>query len=129
MNDIIENQTGTRSKIFRFPGGGSNTVSRSACKGCKIMTQISKVMESEGYYWFDWNVSSGDADGSPTKEKTTNNVINGMKNHSNAVILMHDIHKSTVDAMEDILKFGTENGYTFKVLDETSPKIRHKINN
>ena len=129
MNDIIENQTGTRSKIFRFPGGGSNTVSRSACKGCKIMTQISKVMESEGYYWFDWNVSSGDADGSPTKEKTTNNVINGMKNYSNAVILMHDIHKSTVDAMEDILKFGTENGYTFKVLDETSPKIRHKINN
>ena len=129
MNDIIEKQTGQRSKIFRFPGGGSNTVSKKACKGCKIMTQISKVMESEGYYWFDWNVSSGDADGNPTKAKTTANVINGMKNYSNAVILMHDIHKSTVDAMEDILKFGTENGYTFKVLDETSPKIRHKINN
>ncbi len=129
MNDIIEKQTGTRSKIFRFPGGGSNTVSRKACKGCKIMTQITNVMASEGYYWFDWNVSSGDADGHPTKEKTTKNVINGMKNYSNAVILMHDIHKSTVDAMDDILKYGTENGYTFKVLDTSSPAIRHKLNN
>ena len=129
MNDIIEKQTGKRSIIFRFPGGGSNTVSRKACSGCKIMTQITKVMAKEGYYWFDWNVSSGDADGHPSKEKTTRNVINGMKNYSNAVILMHDIHKSTVDAMEEILKYGTENGYTFKVLDETSPAIRHKVNN
>ena len=129
MNSIIEKQTGQKSNIFRFPGGASNTVSRKACSGCKIMTQITKAMAADGYYWFDWNVSSGDADGNPSKEKTTRNVINGMKNYSNAVVLMHDIHKSTVDAIEDIVKYGVENGYTFKVLDSSSPAIRHRVNN
>ncbi len=127
MNNIIEQQTGSRAKIFRFPGGASNTVSKKYKKG--IMTELTKLMTSEGYYYFDWNVSSGDADGNPTKEKTVKNVINGMRTHSNAVILMHDIHKSTVDAMEEILKYGTENGFTFKVLDVDSPKVRHRVNN
>jgi hypothetical protein len=46
-----------------------------------------------------------------------------------SIVLQHDIKKFSVDAVESILKWGVENGYTFKALDENSPICHHGINN
>ena len=126
MNDIIEQQTGKRSQIFRFPGGSSNTVSRGHSKG--IMTTLSQTMQAEGYQYFDWNVDSNDAGGANSTQ-VYNNVISGIKRTSHPVILMHDIKKTTLGALDSMLSYMTKNGYKFGTLDVNSPVVHHGINN
>lgn len=126
MNDIIEQQTGVRATIFRFPGGSSNTVSKGHKKG--VVTEIAKYMTNEGFVYFDWNVDSNDAAGAGT-EKATQNVINGIKNRDSSVVLMHDIKATSIPAAEQIILYGLANGYTFKALNDISPTVHHGIRN
>lgn len=118
--------TGQRSNILRFPGGSSNQLSDY---NPGIMTRMSKSVQENGYYYFDWNVDSFDAGGASTAAQVFNNVKKGCKQYEESVVLQHDIKKYSVDAVEDIVKWGLENGYTFLPLDETSPGCHHKISN
>lgn len=126
MNDIIYKYTGERAQIFRFPGGGSNTVSRKYSKG--VVKAIASKMTEKGYVYFDWNVDSNDAAGAKS-DAIYKNVIAGIEKHKSSVVLMHDIKRGTVDVIEEIIKYGLENGYTFKTLTTTSPTVHHHINN
>ena len=126
MNNKIKNLIGEKTKLFRFPGGSSNTISRSYCNG--IMRYLANLMESNGYVYFDWNVDSTDGAGSGS-EKIYNSVVNGVRNHNESVVLMHDIHKSTLNALPRILETLKGEGYTFKVLEENSITAHHGINN
>lgn len=127
MNGIIEEQTGYRSDIFRFPGGSSNMVSASYCDG--IMSELAAQADAMGLDYYDWNVSSGDAGGAYTSWDVYQNVISGIQSHDISVVLMHDIYDYTVGAVEDIIKWGLENGYTFMRLEKGITYCRHGINN
>lgn len=127
MNDVIYKYTGTRSRIFRFPGGSSNTVSRSYSKG--VVTKIAKYMTNEGYKYFDWDVGSGDTDGSGSRSKIYNNVINGAKTCKKCVFLMHDIKVNTANELDHILSTLTSKGYRFGTLSTSSPTVHHSIAN
>ncbi len=126
MNDVIEKYTGQRSKLFRFPGGSSNTVSRNYAKG--IVTEISQKMTELGYVYFDWNVSSGDAGGA-TKEQVYSNIVNGVKRCDKCVVLMHDIKLPTVNALDDVLNSLVSSEYTLAPLTIDSPTAHQRINN
>lgn len=126
MQDIIKSYTGQTATLIRFPGGSSNTVS-SFNQG--IMTRLTKLVEEIGFTYFDWNVDSMDAGGAKTAKKVYQNVINGVSGKTNSVVLMHDIKSYTVDAVEKIIVWGLENGYTFLPLTENSPTCHHKVNN
>ena len=126
MNDIIEQQTGKRSQLFRFPGGSSNTISRNYSKG--VVRAIAQAMQADGYVYFDWNVDSEDAAGAGT-ERAYNNVVRGISRRNSSVVLMHDIHKTSIPAAERIIQYGLEHGYTFKGLTTSSPTAHHGINN
>ena len=91
ISNLCEKQTGETPNIVRFPGGTNNTVSRRACKG--IITTLSKTMKYHGYYYSDWNVSSGDAGGTTSKKGVAQNVIAGIKKHDVSIVLQHDIKK------------------------------------
>ena len=127
MNDLIEEQTGERTNLFRFPGGSSNMVSASCNKG--IMSRLAIQAAEKGYVYFDWNVSSGDAGGTTSKKEVYNNIINGIKNRDISIVLCHDIKSYTVDAIEDVIKYCKKNGYTFLPLDAGSPTAHHAIGN
>jgi peptidoglycan/xylan/chitin deacetylase (PgdA/CDA1 family) len=126
MNDTIYELTGKRSKIFRFPGGSSNTVSRSHAIG--IVTEIAKKMTEDGYVYYDWNVSSGDASNA-TSTQIYNNVVRGVEKCSKCVVLMHDIKLTTLNALDNMLKTLTDKGYSFATLDENGPVVHHTIHN
>ena len=126
IQSVVVAQTGKRSNLIRFPGGSSNTVS-SFNRG--IMSRLAVAVTEKGYRYFDWNVDSNDAGGASTTQEVVNNVISGISKRSVSVVLQHDIKLFSVNAVEQILKWGTENGYTFKALDETSPVCHHGINN
>lgn len=126
MQEIIKSHTGQTTKLLRFPGGSSNTISKFN-KG--IMTRLTKLLGEKGYTYFDWNVDSMDAGGAKTDKAVYKNVVNGISNKKNAVVLMHDIKSYTVDAIEDIIVWGLKNGYTFLPLTADSPTVHHPVNN
>lgn len=127
MQSIIKQHTGQDTKLFRFPGGSSNSVSRSYNKG--IMTRLTARMQEMGYRYFDWNVGSEDTGGANTSEAVFNNVINGIMQRNTSVVLQHDIYGYSVDAVERIIAWGLCNGYTFLPLTYDSPQCHHPVNN
>jgi len=43
--------------------------------------------------------------------------------------LQHDIYDRSVSAVEGIIQWGLENGYTFAALEYNSPTAHHGVNN
>jgi peptidoglycan/xylan/chitin deacetylase (PgdA/CDA1 family) len=126
IRDIVYKRTGVYTNLIRFPGGSSNTVSKF---NPGIMTRLTKLVEKRGYHYFDWNVSSGDAGSVFTADAVYDRVTKGCKNRKNSIVLQHDTKGFSVDAVERIIQWGLENGYTFLPLDENSPKSHHAIFN
>ena len=128
MEEIIYQQTGSYTRLFRFPGGSSNTVSRNYNYG--IMTRLVKSMTDMGYVYFDWNVDSGDAlGGAKSSYDVANNVAAGCLEHTASVVLQHDTKGFSVQAVENILRWGRNNGYVFKALDESCYTAHHGLAN
>ncbi|MBR0208638.1 MAG: DUF5011 domain-containing protein [Oscillospiraceae bacterium] len=128
MQEIIYEQTGSYTKIFRFPGGSSNTVSRNYRYG--IMSELTKSMTDMGYAYFDWNVDSGDAlGGAKSSYEVVNNVAAECSEHTVCVVLQHDSKGFSVDAVASIINWGRNHGYTFKALDETCYGAHHGLAN
>lgn len=125
MNKIIFNETGMYTKMFRFPGGSSNTISRFS-KG--VVSEIAKTMTDNGYIYFDWNIDSMDTK-YKDPEKIYESVINEIGKHDYSIVLMHDIKKANIESVRKIINYGLENGYTFLALNEKSPVVHHHINN
>lgn len=127
MSAFIKEQTGVTPAIMRFPGGASNSISKRICAG--IMTKLTKAVTEKGLRYFDWNVDSNDAGGAKTADEVAQNVINGVKNRKNSVVLQHDTKGFSVEAVEQIIIWALDNGYTFKALDSSSPACQHQVNN
>jgi len=126
MNADILKYTGSKSMIFRFPGGSSNTISRKYAKG--VVKATANKMTSLGYKYFDWDIGSGDSDGA-SRSKIYSNVVNGVKKCSKCIVLMHDIKINTVNELDNILNTLTKQGYKFGTLSVNSPTVHHKIAN
>lgn len=127
QQDLIEELTGFKTTLLRFPGGSSNTVSRNYCEG--IMTQLVSDVTDMGFQYFDWNVSSGDAGETTDTEEVYQNVVSGCSNQDVSIVLLHDIKEYSVAAVEKIIIWGLTNGYTFLPLDASSPTVHHGVNN
>ena len=123
--DLIYELTGSYTKLFRFPGGSSNTVSNF---NPGIMSRLTKTMTDMGYYYYDWNVLSGDAGETTETDQVYSNVTNGCSFNVN-VVLQHDIKGFSVDAVERIIVWGLNNGYQFLPLEESSYGAHHGVNN
>lgn len=128
VSDRVKRITGVESKIIRFPGGTSNTVSRKYCSG--IMTTLTKEVLNRGFKYYDWNVSSGDASGSGvSSDDVYNNVVNGLKKNRSNIVLMHDTKGITRDALKNIIKYGKDNGYSFEKITLDTEMITQRVNN
>ena len=124
----VKRVTGYDATLIRFPGGSSNTISATYNRG--IMSRLVKEVGNRGYTYFDWNVSSGDAGSTTSSAGVYNNVVSGMgKFAGGAVVLQHDIKGFSVDAVERILQYGKEHGFTFERLTAASNTAHHGVNN
>lgn len=131
QNDAIAAQTGSRTTFFRFPGGSSNTISANYNQG--IMSRLAQEAEQKGYQYFDWNVTSGDAGETTDTQVVFTNVTTQIASNTeygrSSVVLQHDVKDYSVAAVEDIIKWGKENGYAFLPISAGSPTAHHPINN
>jgi peptidoglycan/xylan/chitin deacetylase (PgdA/CDA1 family) len=126
MQKIIKDATGVTTTLMRFPGGSSNKVSKF---NPGIMTRLTQAVTDQGFQYFDWNVSSGDAGGTKDTNQIIKNVTQGIGSKKSAVVLQHDIYSYSVAAVEEIIQWGLANGYTFQALTPSSPTCHHQVNN
>lgn len=124
IHDFLYKVTGVDVKLYRFPGGSSTT------KTTNMKTYIA-YLNSCGYTYYDWNVSSKDA--SPTKatvDEIVQSVMSGVVGFNRAMVLFHDspLKDTTVLALPTIIEKLLEQGYEILPIVNTTPPIQHRIN-
>lgn len=127
ISNYVYSVTGVRSRIIRFPGGSSNTVSNYYCRD--IMKTLKKSVPARGYVYHDWNVDSGDAAATNlAPEKLLANVQARLNKYRKPDILMHDTGESkrtTVDTLPAIIEYIYSQGYTMEKLTLDSYAVHH----
>ena len=127
VSDRVYRITGKRSKIIRFPGGSSNTVSRHYNVG--IMSVLTKKVLEDGYKYYDWNISSGDAGSTTDSEVIYSNVVGNLSHDKINMVLMHDIKPYTRDALRKIIQYCKNNGYNMLPITGNTEMITQRVNN
>lgn len=120
--DYVENVTGHRLFLYRFPGGTNNQVHDVSISRCI------EYLQSVGLTHFDWNISSGDAAGiTVDKEELVNNLLGRIHENSNStlVVLMHDsaVKITTLEALKEVLPILIQEGYGFSKITTETPQI------
>jgi len=127
VQNRVKNITGYESKIIRFPGGSSNTISRRYSQG--IMSRVTKEALNRGFKYYDWNISSGDAGNTTDPNVVYSNVVNNLRTDRANMVLMHDIKTYTRDALRNIIRYGKNNGYRFEKITLDTEMVTQKVNN
>ncbi|HEX3037461.1 MAG TPA: polysaccharide deacetylase family protein [Oscillospiraceae bacterium] len=113
MSDFIEQSTGEKVTMFRFPGGSVNSYNKLTGKA------IRDEMTRRGYTYYDWNVSSGDAANAPSAGNIYHNVIRGVHKYNTSIVLMHNsaAKRATLSQVANIIITLKNEGYRFDKLD------------
>lgn len=127
ISNLVLQQTGIETKLMRFPGGSSNTISKKHSPG--IMTRMAKTVTEKGYVYFDWNCSNGDADGAKTVSKQLKFCSEYPKTANDIIVLMHDTRSATLESLPYIIEYYHSQGMKFGVLTTAGPVYRHRIVN
>ena len=112
--------------MIRFPGGTSNTVSMF---NPGIVTRLIALTQDLGYQYYDWNVDSDDHGATRTAAGIIANVTSECSGRYISIVLQHDDKDYSVQAVEQIIIWGKQNGYTFRPLTLDSPTAHHKVEN
>lgn len=125
LQTYLYETTGTWTRLYRFPGGSSNTVSNL---GMNVFTDY---LSKENIVYFDWNVASGDDKDGVTKDVIVSNVLNNVGRFQHSVVLMHDASdkKATVEALPEIIEGvqAMDNTVIVPITEDTLP-VQHIIN-
>ncbi len=123
LQEYLYETTGVWPRIYRFPGGSSNTVSKVD------MQELIEYLTDIGITYFDWNVASGGAVSRTLPAETiVNNCLSGIEKQKESVILMHDASNkgTTIEALPQIIEAIQEQGDAelLPITDETVP-VQH----
>lgn len=122
LNDLIYEVTGTKSNIFRFPGGSSNSVAP-----LPIENYIAYLNENNINY-YDWNSLSGDAVTSGlSPQQLVDNIMNDVSKNKDSIVLMHDLQTThtTVESLQLLIDTLKREGYEILPIDANTPLIQH----
>ncbi len=127
LQEYLYQVTGVWPRFYRFPGGSSNTVSKTD------MQELITYLSESGITYFDWNVASGDAvNGQLDIESIVNNCLGKLDSLNVCMILMHDAadKNTTVEALPEIISQIQDRGDAvfLPVTDETVP-VQHIMAN
>ena len=123
MQQWLYEQTGVTTWFYRFPGGSSNKVAN-----CDISDCINFLNE-QGFVYFDWNVSSGDASAKCVdKDTIVQNVLSEIGSREEYVVLMHDAgaKTTTVEALPEIIEYLQANDYMILPITVNTKPVQHR---
>ena len=120
VQELIHDKTGTYAHVLRFPGGG-RTASYLAGTLDGGYQELYAMLADLGIRAYDWNVQPESAD------KTTESIITEFTHPSApydyAVVLQHDTRYFSVMALEQMIEWALNEGYTFSALNESFPEV------
>ena len=123
LRKYILEVTGKDTTLFRFPGGSSNTIADD------IKPYIQWINDN-GYSYWDWNSSSGDASGKKVSaaEIVQNCMEQADAGYKNLMILMHDTNAkdTTVEALPALIEALQARGYEIRAIDESTAPVQHR---
>ena len=123
IHDFIYQKTGVDCRLYRFPGGSSNQVSKVD------MQSLIAYLKEAGIVYYDWNSLSGDAvDSSLTPEQLNDNILGYVRaNAGDSVVLMHDLQNNhaTIEALPDLIRTLKEEGYEICPITSDTRPIQH----
>ncbi|MDE6000935.1 MAG: polysaccharide deacetylase [Clostridia bacterium] len=105
-NDLIEEVTGSRSTLYRFPGGSFN-----------LSYRLISAVTSHGMRYVDWNASFRDAEiYNATPYQLYQAAVTTAASAENIVFLAHDstTKTATAEALREIIRHFKNEGYLFK---------------
>lgn len=121
----IYDLTGEYVSQCRFPGGSTTAYYMLYNREKGAWTAVMQQLECLGIQYFDWNIKP---------ENSTNNAGDSVmmvkkytSKYAVPVSLQHDTRFYSVAAVEKILEWGTENGYSFRGLDVTVPPVHDRL--
>ncbi|MBS5368831.1 MAG: polysaccharide deacetylase [Coprobacillus cateniformis] len=127
VGKLAKEYIGFTPKYIRFPGGGSNTISRKYNKG--IMSQLTKQVGKKGYIYYDWNCENGDGYAHMSQSQMLKRATSSSA--KKVMILMHDANgkQNTVEILPKVIEHYQKKGYTFKAIDDSTPVFHQHVNN
>lgn len=127
LNDLISARervhelTGEYVSLCRFPGGSNTAYHKLNNREKDAWNTVTAQLECMGIQYVDWNVGPENDTNNATSSLST--VKSFVPKYSIPVTLQHDTRLYSVKAVESILQWGEENGYTFLGLDNTVPAV------
>ena len=116
----VYDETGYYAEICRFPGGSTTAANMLGSRDPDAWNTVTSSIRSMGMRYYDWNVK-------PENSACDVNSFfllftEQVRKAAVPISLQHDTRYYSVMAVERLLKWGTENGYSFKGLDTTVPE-------
>ena len=120
--EVIYMYTGQYATVSRFPGG-SPTAEPLALWFPDRYDGLREMMHNMGVRYYDWDVQPEIA---RTAIGTFSNFSHPSQPYDGAIVLQHDTRKYSVAALEDMIRWGLDNGYTFAAIDLTTPEYHQR---
>lgn len=121
LQDLLYQVTGKECKLYRFPGGSSNTIAGS-------IEPFIECLNEHDITYFDWNALNGDAVSEElSPQRLIDNIMKNVRLNKNSVVLMHDLQPrySTVESLQALIDLLKEEGYQILPIDEDTPLVQH----
>ena len=117
--DAVLTATGVEAELFRFPGGSVNAYNKDTC------ADIVKEMTAQGFIYFDWNASLGDAVKNPDTGQILANAAATTLDRKKVVMLAHDRVENTALCLGDLIDQFPE--YRMKPLNTKIEPVRFRL--
>ena len=118
QEELIQNRTGIKTNILRFPGGinTANALAKSH------VSNIKNWLKENNYGWVDWTAQDGDGGYLPSYDVAWNNFTKTIDENIE-VILFHDYSNITIAMLPEAIEYLEERDYILLPLFYDSIKI------
>lgn len=121
IQNYLYDVTGVWTTYYRFPGGSSNTASKTD------MSELEAYLGREHISYYDWNIYGGD---NVSSRRILDNIENSVDGRYENMILLHDASdkKSTVLALPHIIQYyqAEPDKYQIVPITEETVPVQHK---
>lgn len=117
--EIVYEKTGQYAHVVRFPGGGWTASPLARSLGG--YDALFDMMHDAGVREYDWNVQPESS--TKTSEGTIMEFTHPREPYEYAVVLQHDSRLFSFAALESMIQWALDQGYTFAPLDPSFPEI------
>lgn len=126
MYTRVEELTGVKPTVFRFPGGSVNV------HNAATYTPIAAEMLRRGFVFYDWNAAGSDAvKGGISAAQVTKNVLASAEDKQRLIVLLHDRPdtSSSAAALPAIIEGLQAKGFRFEALTPQVMPITYYVSN